>query len=107
MLNKDYIKSKLFKKINQHLSMHGWSTYKCSDEICEKISDIGMYKIHWNNKKVTDVTKIDDKYNIEVLSGKYYVMYRGSYVEQLYSSEFIEFTKKENREYQLNKLLKK
>ena len=49
----------------------------------------------------------DFPHKVEVESGKYFIFNEsGSFRQQLYSSEFIEFNLKEMREFKLNKILK-
>lgn len=109
----EYIEHKLRLKIEARLSLHDdsfaiWLLSKnYLDELVNKVKlgGLGAYKIIWENDLPNDITIIDPSYQIEVFSGKYYVLNNGQYVMQLYSSEFIEFSLRELRDYRLRKIL--
>ena len=106
MLNK-YVEHKLKLKIKTHLSLAGLDTNIDIKLLVEKVKDFGDYKITWVQNVPTDIVMYDKPHKIRVESGKYFILNEdGSFIHQLYSSEFIEFTLKEMREYKLNKILK-
>ncbi len=107
MLNK-YVENKLKKKVNTHLSLAGLDTKDIDiTKLVEKVKELGNYRITWKNNIPTDIVMYELPHEVKVESGKYYIFSKdGSFKHQLFSSEFIDFSLKEMREYKLNKLLK-
>jgi len=106
MLNK-YFEHKLKLKVTTHLRLAGLDTNVDISPLVEKVKELGDYKIIWKQNVPTDIEMLNFPHRVEVESGKYFIFLEdGSYKQQLYSSEFIEFSLKEMREYKLNKILK-
>lgn len=106
MLNK-YVEHKLKLKVTTHLRLAGLNTNVDISTLVEKVKDMGDYKITWKENIPTNIEMFDFPHKVEVESGKYFIFNEsGSFRQQLYSSEFIEFNLKEMREYKLNKILK-
>ena len=106
MLNK-YVEHKLNHKVKNHLSLAGINKLFDIKPLVEKVKEFGDYRITWVQNVPTDIVMYDKPHKIRVESGKYFILNEdGSFIHQLYSSEFIEFTLKEMREYKLNKILK-
>jgi len=106
MLN-EYIEHKLKLKVTTHLRLAGLNTIVDISTLVEKVKDLGDYKITWKKNIPTDIEMFDFPHKVEVESGKYFIFNEsGSFRQQLYSSEFIEFNLKEMREFKLNKILK-
>jgi hypothetical protein len=110
MLNK-YVENKLKVKIKTHLKLAGFDTNIDISKLVEKVKELGDYKIIWKENLPVDIVKFDFPHRVEVESGKYLIFNTGNrfnkqFEQKLYSSEFIDFTIKEMREYKLNKILK-
>ena len=106
MLNK-YVEHKLKLKVITHLRLAGLDTNVDITSLVEKVRDMGDYKITWKENVPTNIEMFDFPHKVEVESGKYFIFNEsGSFRQQLYSSEFIEFNLKEMREFKLNKILK-
>jgi hypothetical protein len=106
MLN-EYIEHKIKLKVTTHLRLAGLNTSVDISTLVEKVKDLGDYKITWKENIPTDIEMFDFPHKVEVESGKYFIFNEsGSFRQQLYSSEFIEFNLKEMREYKLNEILK-
>jgi len=75
------------------------------DELEKNFEGWGRYQIIWSGNNPVRIKKIPDDLKIEVFSGKYYII-NGGASTQLYSSEYIEFTQMEERNFKLQKLLK-
>jgi hypothetical protein len=106
MLSK-YVEYKLMRKVKTHLSLAGLDTNVDITSLVEKIKEFGDYKITWTQNVPTDIKMYDKPHKVRVESGKYFILNEdGSFINQLYSSEFIDFDIKEMREYKLNKILK-
>ena len=106
MLDK-YIEYKLRLKVTTHLRLAGLDINVDISTLIEKVKELGDYKITWKENIPTDIEILDFPHKVEVESGKYFIFNEsGSFRQQLYSSEFIEFSLKEMREYKLNKILK-
>ena len=106
MLNK-YIEHKLKLKVTTHLRLAGLDTNVDITSLVEKVKDMGDYKITWKENVPINIEMFDFPHKVEVESGKYFIFNEsGSFRQQLYSSEFIEFNLKEMREFKLNKILK-
>lgn len=106
MLNK-YVEHKLKLKVTTHLRLAGLNTNVDISTLVEKVKDMGDYKITWKENIPINIEMFDFPHKVEVESGKYFIFNEsGSFRQQLYSSEFIEFNLKEMREYKLNKILK-
>jgi hypothetical protein len=106
MLNK-YVEHKLKLKVRTCLSFAGLENNVDISSLVEKVKDFGDYKITWVQNVPTDIVMYDKPHQVRVESGKYFILNEdGSFINQLYSSEFIEFNLKEMREYKLNKILK-
>lgn len=75
--------------------------------LIKSVKEIGMYRILWKDSMPVDMELIPKDSKVEVSSGKYHIFNSsGSFVRQLFSSEFIDFSLKEFREYKLKKILK-
>jgi hypothetical protein len=106
MLNK-YVEHKLKIKVNTHLSLAGLDTNIDISSLVEKVKELGDYRITWEQNVPIDIEMYLSSNKVKVQSGKYFIFSEdGTFKHQLYSSEFIEFTLKEMREYKLNKILK-
>ena len=107
MLNK-YVEHKLNIKVKTHLSLAGFSTKDINiTDLVEKVKELGNYRITWKQNLPTDIEMYLSSHKVIVESGKYHIFSEnGTFKHQLFSSEFIEFTLKEMREYKLNKILK-
>jgi hypothetical protein len=106
MLN-EYIEHKLKLKVTTHLRLAGLNNIVDISTLVEKVKDLGDYKITWKENIPTNIEMFDFPHKVEVESGKYFIFNEsGSFRQQLYSSEFIEFNLKEMREFKLNKILK-
>lgn len=106
MLN-EYIEHKLKLKVTTHLRLAGLNTNVDISTLVGKVKDMGDYKITWKENIPTNIEMFDFPHKVEVESGKYFIFNEsGSFRQQLYSSEFIEFNLKEMREFKLNKILK-
>jgi hypothetical protein len=106
MLNK-YVEHKLKIKLNSHLSLSGLDTNIDISSLVEKVKELGNYRITWKQNVPTDIEMYLSSNKVKVESGKYFIFSEdGTFKHQLYSSEYIEFTLKEMREYKLNKILK-
>ena len=106
MLNK-YVEHKLKIKLNAHLSLSGLDTNIDISSLVEKVKELGNYRITWKQNVPTDIEMYLSSNKVKVESGKYFIFSEdGTFKHQLYSSEYIEFTLKEMREYKLNKILK-
>ena len=78
-----------------------------SPDLLEKVKELGNYRITWKQNLPTDIEMYLSSHKVIVESGKYHIFSEnGTFKHQLFSSEFIEFTLKEMREYKLNKILK-
>ena len=110
-MNKDlynFVKSKLEPKIKLHLKMNGKSDKVDLSYLIEKVVELGQYEIIWNYDldKVIGIKQIYGFCNVELhINGRYMVVDKNGSSKLLYSSEFIEFSLKEFREYKLNKIL--
>ena len=107
-MDKGYVKYKLKNKFKRHYLNAGLIDvdYDLSS-IVDKVNDLGNYKIIWEKDIPVNIVILDFAHKIEVMNGQYYVYNeKGSFSQQLYSSEFISFDLKEMREYKLNKILK-
>jgi hypothetical protein len=105
MLN--YIEYKLKIKVNTHLSLAGLNTNVDISKLVEKVKDLGDYKIVWEKDVPIDIEMFNFPHRVNIESGKYFIFNdSGSFRQQLYSSEFIQFNLKEMREYKLNEILK-
>ena len=105
---RNFTKSKLIPKIKFFLKMYGYSDKVDISNIIEGVKELGLYEIVWsyNNERVIDIKLISNLYHIEIQYGKYILVdLNGGNVKELYSSEFIELSLKDFREYKLNKLL--
>jgi hypothetical protein len=106
MFNK-YVENKLKLKIKTHLKLAGLDTNIDISKLVEKVKELGDYKITWVKNIPTDIVMYDKPHQVRVESGRYFIFSEdGTFKHQLYSSEFIDFTIKEMREYKLNKILK-
>jgi len=107
-MDKSYIKYKLKNKFKRHYLNAGLIEvdYDLSS-LVDKVEELGDYKIIWEKDIPVDIVFFDFPHRIDVMGGQYYVYNeKGSFSQQLYSSEFISFDLKEMREYKLNKILK-
>ena len=103
----NYVENKLKLKVTTHLRLAGLDTNVDISSLVEKVKEMGNYKIVWKENIPVDIEMFDFLHKVEVESGKYFIFNEsGSFRQQLYSSEFIEFNLKEMREYKLNKILK-
>lgn len=111
---KKYFEDKLLEKVRIHLLLGGSNfIYDDVSEFVENITEFGSYEICWMydpssnaEPRVASLRKIGNDLRIYQKSGKYFILNKdGTYHRQLYSSEYIEFSLKECREFQLNKLL--
>ena len=106
MLN-EYIEHKIKLKVTTHLRLAGLNTNVDITLLVRKVKELGDYKITWKENIPTDIEMFYFPHKVEVESGKYFIFNEsGSFRQQLYSSEFIEFNLKEMREYKLNEILK-
>ena len=103
-----YCKHKLLEKIRIHLELAGIPIEDHHFEIgyiMDKITQLGRYEIIWRKDKVVDLIRINDEYDIEVNSGKYFILRQGQFIKQLYSSEYIDFNVMEHRDKLIYDLL--
>lgn len=106
-MSNEYFEHKLKLKVTTHLRLAGLDTDVDISSLVEKVKDFGDYKITWVQNIPTDIIMYDKPHKVRVESGKYFILNEdGSFRQQLYSSEFIEFNLKEMREFKLNKILK-
>lgn len=99
-----YYKNKLKEKLEIISKNKGKSIPILDDNIFVNITE-GNYRIVWdyNLDKIIRLDKLLDE--ITISKGKYLCKYpNGNYIT-LYSSEYINFSLKENREFKLNKIL--
>ena len=103
----NYVNSKLTPRIRLHLKLMGKNDNVDFTSLVKNVKEIGMYRVIWKDSIPVDIELIPKDFRVEVMSGKYH-LFNGSgiFVRQLFSSEFIEFSVKEFREYKLKKILK-
>lgn len=110
----NYFSNKFFFKVKTHLVGSGLTAPEIVD-ILNKINiDIlntidmdtsNIYEIIWSNKSVpVGISKLDRDSLLHIESGKY-IIGTGNNKRILYSSQFLDFSLKELREYKLNKIL--
>jgi hypothetical protein len=103
----DYVEYKLRLKVTTHLRLAGLDTNVDISSLVEKVKEMGDYKISWQENIPVAINMFDFPHKVEVDFGKYFILNEdGSFKQQLYSSEFIDFSLKEMREYRLSKILK-
>ena len=113
-MDNTYIRKLLYHKINAHRYNAGLEPLS-KDELseitkilCDNITEYGRYQIEWVKDKPVKMILIPNDCTAEVFNGMYYVRNaKGSFVKQLFSSEYIEFDIVESREHKLNKILNK
>ena len=102
----DFVRSKLTKKLRALLKLNG-KDYKVSfDHLIEKVKEVGHYEIIWEDHLPVDIKKIDKELTIGTGFGKYTLIDANGYARQLFSSEYIEISALEFREWKLKKILK-
>lgn len=101
----DYFVSKLKDKLNIRRELHGLELYTDDDII--KFLDVretGKYQIVWNRDvSFKNLIKIDDDSSVSIYSGRYHINSKNT-TKNLSSSEYIDFSLKEMREFRLNRL---
>jgi hypothetical protein len=100
----DYYRIKLKEKLDIISKSKGISIPDLDCDIFNDVSE-GSYQIVWNydQSRIIRLIKLDDKFTIN--NGKYLCKYPNGDFITLYSSQYINFSLKENREFKLNRIL--
>jgi hypothetical protein len=101
-----FVNSKLTPKLRAHLKRNGLNYKVTFEHLIEKVKEVGHYEIIWKDDFPVDIKKIDKELTIGMGFGKYTLIDSNGYARQLFSSEYIEFSSSEFREWKLKKILK-
>lgn len=102
----DFVRSKLTKKLRTHLKLNGKGSNISFDNLADEVKEIGHYEIIWKDDFPVDIKKIDKELTIGTGFGKYTLIDSNGYARQLFSSEYIEISALEFRDWKLKKILK-
>lgn len=106
-IKNSYFVKKLKDKLNTRRKLNGLELYT-NKQVSNMLQTkkIGKYEIVWDrNNNFIKLSLFDPDCIVAINSGRYIIQNRG-YNKSLSSSEYIEFSLQEMREFRLNKLLK-
>jgi hypothetical protein len=110
-MNKYFI-NKLKEKVNTRRELDGLPLY--DDRFIKNIlkyKEVGRYEIIWSrDNDMIDLVLINNKIEVEQFNGRYKLNIKNTFNNNvkltLFSSEYIEFSLEELREFNLNRILK-
>lgn len=109
----NYFSNKFFFKVKTYLVGSGLDNSEIVDVLNKINIDIlniidmdtsNIYEIIWSNGVPVEISKLNRDSLLYIENGKY-IISTGSNKRMLYSSQFLDFSLKELREYKLNKIL--
>lgn len=110
----NYFTNKFFFKVKTYLVGSGLDNSEIVDILNEINIDIlntidmnvsNIYEIIWSNKSVPISISMLNKDSLLYIENGKYIIGTGNNKRMLYSSQFLDFSLKELREYKLNKIL--